>query len=264
MAQVRAHLEVEIKLEAPQDAMLPTAWPAGLAAEAYASYDMEATYYDTPERELAAQGIAVRLRRGGSDAGWHVKQRITAGTQYESLWPVSDSLPDKARELIEEHVAGAATRLQQVAQIRTRRTAITLNSVAGQPRYEIADDAVWTLDAATGTARAWREWEIEALSEADTAELEQLTEQLVAAGARPSLADSKIARAAGALLPRALARASSASRLAALAVQDLADRLQADTVLQTEHPGPAQNTQRITELREIACKLSDAASSLNV
>jgi inorganic triphosphatase YgiF len=34
---------------------------------------LDAVYFDTPERDLAANRITLRRRTGGPDAGWHLK-----------------------------------------------------------------------------------------------------------------------------------------------------------------------------------------------
>ncbi|QYM75334.1 CYTH domain-containing protein [Leucobacter luti] len=71
-------LEIERKYEVAVDAHLPTAERfarAGFSATEPVIFHLAAQYFDTPDEALARAGIAVRVRTGGSDAGWHVKRR---------------------------------------------------------------------------------------------------------------------------------------------------------------------------------------------
>lgn len=256
------HLEVEVKLEAPQNAQLPVCWPAELQELQSAEYELKAVYYDTKDRQLARMGVALRQRTGGLDAGWHLKRRVAAGAQEETLWPPAAQLPDGAQQALEDFVPAAAAKLMPVAEILTQRKTTVLG-IAETALYEIADDTVFAsvINAANnlqGAAqRSWREWEIEALTAAQE-HLTALTAHLCAQGAYPSLSDSKIARAAGVLLPKARKNAN-AQLLAALLVQEEADTMQAQLMQQ---PSEVQNaafavqTQRIAELRRIARELT--------
>ena len=98
---------------------------------------------------------------------------------------------------------------------------------------EICDDQVSSVDNRSGIKRAWREWEAE-LVETETGEvseqlLKTLDRLLTGAGAAPSLADSKIARAVGALLPVALKKQAPPATIAALTLLETADILQAES-----------------------------------
>src|SRR3981081_288096 len=69
------HLEVERKFDVVDATVTPSF--DGLAAvarvERAPSQALDAVYYDTPGRDLAAHQITLRRRTGGSDAGWHLK-----------------------------------------------------------------------------------------------------------------------------------------------------------------------------------------------
>ena len=39
---------------------------------------LEAVYYDTPNLRLLAEGVTLRRRTGGEDAGWHLKLPVGA------------------------------------------------------------------------------------------------------------------------------------------------------------------------------------------
>lgn len=243
----REHLEVEIKLEAPQHAQLPDEWPAGLQARQPGSAQLSAQYFDTPGRELAQAGYAVRLRLGGADAGWHIKQRVRENQQNEWMWHAQDTLPTEAAEIIDRIAADASSRLQIVAEIKTQRKTVTLARNSTE-LYEVADDTVTSWDAATGIKRAWREWEIEALTP-DTTDMAEITTALYACGGMKSLADSKIARAVGALLVKAIARGASPQTIAALGVLDAADRMAASL--------DSDSTANIAAVREICQRIQD-------
>lgn len=229
MAQT--HLEVEIKLEVAAAAELPTTWPADLTVLQRETHELRAQYFDTPERVLARHGVALRMRRGGHDAGWHLKRRVSDTAQQETTWELSDTLPQPVAALLQTEFAVAPQQLEVVAEINSARTTVVLGR-GDKALYEIADDTVQTfceVDPLTAlpARRSWREWEIEALNENHRAELSQLTYALEQAGAYPSLSGSKIARAAGALVPGALAAAKPSRIIAALTTQDSADQLEA-------------------------------------
>src|SRR5215831_1566308 len=60
--------EIELKLTAPPEAIAAVrTHPAVTAAKRGPMHTTEllSTYYDTPERELAAAGVALRLRKAG-------------------------------------------------------------------------------------------------------------------------------------------------------------------------------------------------------
>ena len=69
------HLEVERKFDVVQSTVSPSF--DGLATvarvERAPSQALDAVYFDTPGRDLAAHRITLRRRTGGSDAGWHLK-----------------------------------------------------------------------------------------------------------------------------------------------------------------------------------------------
>ena len=74
--------ETERKYELADGVELP-GW-AGLAGvEALVGPEeqaLEAVYFDTEDLRLARAGVTLRRRRGGHDAGWHLKLPVGAGT----------------------------------------------------------------------------------------------------------------------------------------------------------------------------------------
>ena len=49
---------------------------------------LEAEYYDTDDLRLIRNGITLRRRRGGSDAGWHLKLPAGTDTRREIRLPL--------------------------------------------------------------------------------------------------------------------------------------------------------------------------------
>ena len=49
---------------------------------------LEAEYYDTDDLRLIRAGITLRRRRGGDDAGWHLKLPVGAATRREIQVPL--------------------------------------------------------------------------------------------------------------------------------------------------------------------------------
>jgi hypothetical protein len=72
-------VEIERKYDAAADFTVPelTVLPGVASVSAPETHHLHATYFDTEDLRLAAHGITLRRRRGGTDAGWHLK--IPAG-----------------------------------------------------------------------------------------------------------------------------------------------------------------------------------------
>ena len=161
------------------------------------SYQLVALYYDTPDLRLATRGITLRRRRGGDDAGWHLKLPKAKGVRQEITRPLTRStkiVPPELAELVRAYTRGAE--LQVVAELDTRRT-VTLLRAAPTGLVEIADDrvkgTVYTSRPEEPRVVRWREVEAELL-EGDQALLAKVGKRLMKAGATPSEATSKLAR----------------------------------------------------------------------
>ena len=218
--------EIERKYEVDSAASLPGA-PEFKAVELIAgppeTFHLHATYFDTPAADLAQRRLALRMRRGGKDAGWHLKQKNAEGAR-ELQWPAADEMPTEVIAEIRRWIGDTVSELQPLAELRTERTIVVLRDRDGQEVVELADDSVHALDHRTGTRRAWREWEAEVLGDGDGAVLARVEPVLRAAGAVPSSSPAKIARATGQLEAVARSKGASADELQALRALDAADQ----------------------------------------
>jgi inorganic triphosphatase YgiF len=204
-------LETEHKYEVGADFTLPdlAGLAAGLSVTGPAVHHLDASYFDTPDLRLAAAGITLRRRTGGTDAGWHLKLPVSAGTRRELHAPLGDG-PAAVPGVLARQVAGQAAGqpLRLVAILTTIRTVWRLTGPGGEARAEVADDQVTGQRPDLGTTVSWREIEVE-LTGGGPDILAAAGARLRAAGARPSAAASKLSRVLG-LAPDGSAPADSA------------------------------------------------------
>ncbi len=192
-------LEREDKYDVPEDFVLPDlaeSIPRGDVTTS--TYQLEATYYDTDENHLRRQGITLRRRRGGHDAGWHLKLPAEAGRREITSDSRASSPPAELTSLLLGVRQGR--RLLRKAQLSTTRHSITVTDGDGRMLAEVADDHVQAVrldDHATPTE--WREVEVELAPDADDGVLATIGELLTTAGAEPAASGSKFARAMGPL-----------------------------------------------------------------
>ncbi len=216
--QTSRHLEVERKFDVVESTVSPSF--EGIAAVAHVekspTQSLDATYFDTPARDLARNKITLRRRTGGPDAGWHLKLPAGPDARTEVRAPLDasgpggqDSVPN---ELVDVVLAIVRDRpLEPVARITTERESQVLYNVEGTALAEFSNDHViaWAAGASDGSGaepaqQEWREWELE-LTEtsgesngnADTELLNRLSNRLLDAGAAPAGHASKLARVLG-------------------------------------------------------------------
>jgi inorganic triphosphatase YgiF len=151
------HVEVEIKLEADADAVLPdlSHLPGVFDVRAAETDDLDAVYFDTDGLCLIRAGITLRRRSGGIDEGWHLKlpglgvdvSGATSGSDATPRLEVHRPLgrrpgvvPAPLLALVAARLLGAP--VAPVARIRTARTRYDLIGVDGEKLAEVADDAV--------------------------------------------------------------------------------------------------------------------------
>lgn len=251
------HLEVEIKLEAPADAVLPdlTTLP-GVGSVAVESTDeLDAVYFDAADLRLIRSGITLRRRTGGPDQGWHLKlpegalgARDSARLEvHRPLGAQPRVVPPPLLALVKARLLGEP--LAPVARIRTTRARLALHSPEGARLAEVADDAV-TAEAfpvidepapeapeAPETAEhgaddavvlRWREIEVE-LDQGDPALLEEARATLLKTVARPAPSPSKLARTLDGRLraeaPAPAPKSRGVARPVVERLQELASRL---------------------------------------
>ncbi|MGW2160578.1 CYTH and CHAD domain-containing protein [Nonomuraea sp. NPDC001699] len=186
-------IEIEDKFDVPSDYTIPDL--SGLAqVTGPRSHQLVALYYDTPDLRLAARGVTLRRRRGGDDAGWHLKLPKAKGVRQEITCPLTRStkiVPPELAELVRAYARGAE--LQVVAELDTRRS-VTLLHDGGTGLVEIADDRVKGTVHRDGKVLRWREVEAELMAEDRRDLLAKVGKRLRKAGASPAGSASKLAR----------------------------------------------------------------------
>ena len=157
--------EIERKYEAGPAVTLPgLSGVQGVAQETdLPSEDLSAEYYDTDDLRLIRAGVTLRRRRGGHDAGWHLKLPAGADTRQEIRLPLGRAgrrVPAELARLVRGWTRGAS--LGPVAQIGTIRQRRALLDGSGASLAEVAIDEVSAQSMGeTTTLSAWREIEVE-------------------------------------------------------------------------------------------------------
>jgi inorganic triphosphatase YgiF len=199
-----SQIEIERKYDVDENTTPPRLVGTGAVAleSEPSTTELVAVYVDTADLALARQSIAVRVRRGGADEGWHVKLPADEG-RTEMHWPLGDGdqPPADLVETLHDQVGDAS--LEPIARVTNRRTTTILQDAAGFAIAELCDDHVDSQNLRTGDSRSWREWEVELLSGAPdtrkkrTALLDEIEGRLLEAGAVVSPSSSKLARTLG-------------------------------------------------------------------
>ncbi|WP_336646243.1 CYTH domain-containing protein [Microbacterium sp. USHLN186] len=202
-AEPQRTFEVERKYDADADTALPewTAVPGVISVSEGEARELDARYLDTADAALARQGVALRRRTGGPDAGWHIKGPRQGDGRLELGWPLDDDgrIPDAVLKTVAQWTDAD---LQPIARIENSRTAYLLRDADGVVA-EFVDDHVRATDLRSGTRREWREWEMELgpaapADDAGRAQFFAAVERAVhVAGGRPPSSGSKLARALG-------------------------------------------------------------------
>ena len=165
-------------------------------------HELQATYFDTDDLRLAAAGLTLRRRTGGTDAGWHLKVPAGPGARNEVRLPLgraTRTVPQRLRQLVRAQTG--ETPLLPVASVTTDRTVHRLVDANGRVLAELADDQVTaerlvpSADGAepAGTTTSWREIEVE-LVDGDEELLRELDAGLRARGLPLSPTASKLGR----------------------------------------------------------------------
>ena len=196
--------ETEAKYDAPASVALPGLddLPQVAGTSGPDEEQLEAEYYDTGDLRLIRAGITLRRRRGGHDAGWHLKLPVGPGTRREIRLPLGRAggrVPRELAELVRVHTRGEP--LQPIARLTTRRQRLILLDESGASLAEVAEDDVSarTLGGPTTESR-WHEVEVE-LTGGGRRLLKAADELLRRDGLRPAGRSAKLERALGGRLP---------------------------------------------------------------
>jgi len=249
--------EVEMKYEAGPETVLPPLEDLpDVASEAGPDeVTLEAEYYDTGDLRLLRAGVTLRRRRGGKDAGWHLKLPAGPQTRRELRAPLGHSgqaVPAELARLVRAYTRGAA--LVPVARIATVRRIRTLVDEAGTSLAEVVADEVsaQTLGDST-TISSWREVEVE-LTGGTRQLLRAADKRLRRGGLRPAGRTAKLERALADQLPagggaeRPGDRGSAADVVRAYAGQQAAQLMALDPMVRRDEPD-AVHQMRVTTRR---------------
>ena len=183
------HLEIERKYEAGTGFELPSFDRLGQVSQPRV-YQLTATYFDTADHTLLRQGVTLRRRTGGEDEGWHLKLPAGQDTRQELHEPLGSAttVPLRLANAIAPLTEGRP--VSPIAELSSQRTLLRVCDPAGATVAEVADDLV-TGTVFGGKTESWREIEVESGSPPALTAAGNL---LLAAGARPASAKSKLGR----------------------------------------------------------------------
>ncbi|MBC6458651.1 CHAD domain-containing protein [Actinomadura sp. HBU206391] len=196
------HVEIERKYDAEAGFVVPdlNGLPGVHAVGEPQAHVLVAKYFDTRDFRLAARGITLRRRRGGEDAGWHLKIPAGKDAKRELRAPLGSdqAVPARLADLVSAHTRGEP--LRPVAILETNRTVIRLLGQDGEVLAEVADDAVAGQvivepgdDDRAPSGGAWREIEVE-LAAGSAELLKAAGKRMRKAGASKASSGSKLGR----------------------------------------------------------------------
>jgi CHAD domain-containing protein len=198
--------ETERKYELQPGAQLPTLGDLPMVATETDSGEqtLEAEYYDTADLRLIRAGVTLRRRRGGTDAGWHLKLPAGGDSRDEIRLPLGRAgrkVPAELAALVRVHTRGEA--LRPVARISTRRHLRLLLDHDGTSLAEVAADDVSAQAMGDETTLSrWQEVEVE-LTGGSVQLLDAAEKVLRRSGLRPARQRAKLERALAGRLPPA-------------------------------------------------------------
>lgn len=195
--------EIERKYELPRDGPPPALTGfAGVAEETEAApVELEAVYYDTHDLRLLGDGVTLRRRTGGDDAGWHLKLPAGRDAREEVRLPPREygEVPVELADLVRARTRGRG--LGPVVRMHTMRHRRWLADADGRTLAEIATDQVTarTLDRDADDV-CWGEIEVELVGGGREV-LEAVDARLREAGAELAAQANKLERVLGDRLP---------------------------------------------------------------
>ncbi|MCT2590447.1 CYTH and CHAD domain-containing protein [Streptomyces sp. N2-109] len=161
---------------------------------------LDAVYYDTEDGRLAADGITLRRRTGGSDSGWHLKLPVEPGVRDEIRAPLTDVPPRALVALVRSRIRERG--LVPVMRLRSERRVRHLLDGSGTLLAEVAVDRVRAERLPDGGTAGWTEVEAELGEAGGTDLLDRMEKRLLKAGLRRASAASKLERALASTAPR--------------------------------------------------------------
>ncbi|WP_214369757.1 CYTH and CHAD domain-containing protein [Pseudonocardia sp. H11422] len=164
---------------------------------------LSAVYYDTADLRLARAGLTLRRRRGGDDAGWHLKLPAGSDSRDEVRLPLGRSTRPPAQLVGLTRALHRGAALAPVAQLDNRRRQWVLTDAEGRSLAEVVDDRVTATTPDGAEPTSWSEIEVELAEGADPAVLDRIEAELLAVGVRRSAASSKLGRVLADRLPPA-------------------------------------------------------------
>jgi hypothetical protein len=157
---------------------------------------LEAVYHDTADLGLHADGVTMRRRTGGADAGWHVKLPRAGDRREEIRAPLTAAPPEELVVLVRAFTR--ARPLAPVARLHTRRRAWRALDPSGALVAELVVDSVTARRLGPdGEDLSWTEIEVELGPVAPDGHLDVVEERLAARGIGRSASPSKVARVLG-------------------------------------------------------------------
>ncbi len=237
--------EIELKYEAGPGAVLPPLEDLPqVASEAGPDEQrLEAEYYDTEDLRLLRAGATLRRRRGGQDAGWHLKLPAGPQTRREIRLPLGGTarmVPAELASLVRVYTRGEA--LTPVARIATVRHKRTLLDEAGTSLAEVVADEVSAQSLGESTTISqWREVEVE-LTGGDRHLLRAADKRLRHGGLRPAGRMAKLEQALADRLPpgdqkQPVTRGSSSADVVLAYLREQADTMMAlDPMVRRNEP----------------------------
>ena len=164
------------------------------------TYDVEATFVDTPELALTLAGVTLRRRTGGPDEGWRLGLPTARG-RFEVPAPLDesgDAAPESLRSAVALFLRGGE--LEPLAVVRARTAVHEVLDSRGRVLAEVRDEHITAQTTAVlgeePAPRAWRAWEIRLVG-GDLDVLSAVAGLMEDAGATPAPSGSTLRRALG-------------------------------------------------------------------
>ncbi|WP_236794254.1 CYTH and CHAD domain-containing protein [Amycolatopsis sp. GM8] len=201
MTRGTAVREVERKYELPPGCDVPALSEVpGVGSETGPErVTLDAVYYDTADLRLLRHGVTLRCRRGGDDAGWHLKIPAGEDARTEIRLPSQDSVPRELAAMVRSYTR--AEPLAPQARLHTDRTRRVLLDSGEIPLAEVVVDRV-DATGPDGQPHRWSEVEVE-LAAGGPSLADAVEARLRDAGITRSASPAKVARVLG--VPRRMA-----------------------------------------------------------